>query len=76
VRGVKRIGATAHDGNGDPDEGPIIAQETERASHARTPDDFVATGRDIAAQVLAHSVNLHLEARLFLNGNRMVVFGR
>jgi formyltetrahydrofolate deformylase len=75
-RGVKLIGATAHYVTGDLDEGPIIEQETERVSHALTPEDFVATGRDIEARVLARAVKLHLEARVFLNGSRTVVFPR
>ncbi|MFN3642676.1 MAG: formyltetrahydrofolate deformylase [Gemmobacter sp.] len=75
-RGVKLIGATAHYVTGDLDEGPIIEQETERVSHALTAEDFVATGRDIEARVLARAVKLHLEARVFLSGARTVVFSR
>ncbi|MBO0906011.1 formyltetrahydrofolate deformylase [Jiella sonneratiae] len=74
-RGVKLIGATAHYVTADLDEGPIIEQETERVSHALSPDDLVATGRDIEARVLARAVKLHLEGRVMLNGTRTVVFG-
>ncbi|WP_420961257.1 formyltetrahydrofolate deformylase [Brucella sp. IR073] len=74
-RGVKLIGATAHYVTPDLDEGPIIEQETERVTHAMTPDDFVATGRDIEARVLARAVKLHLESRVMLNGHKTVVFG-
>lgn len=74
-RGVKLIGATAHYVTADLDEGPIIEQETERVSHALSPDDLVATGRDIEARVLARAVKLHLEGRVMLNGSRTVVFG-
>jgi formyltetrahydrofolate deformylase len=74
-RGVKLIGATAHYVTPDLDEGPIIEQETERVTHALSADDFVATGRDIEARVLARAVKMHLESRIVLNGHRTVVFG-
>jgi formyltetrahydrofolate deformylase len=74
-RGVKLIGATAHYVTPDLDEGPIIEQETERVTHALSADDFVATGRDIEARVLARAVKMHLESRIILNGHRTVVFG-
>ena len=75
-RGVKLIGATAHYVNADLDEGPIIEQEVARVSHADTPDDLVAIGRDIESRVLARAVKLHLERRVMLSGNRTVVFGK
>ncbi|AUG55831.1 formyltetrahydrofolate deformylase [Thalassospira marina] len=73
-RGVKLIGATAHYVTPDLDEGPIIEQETERVSHAMSAEDFVATGRDIEARVLARGVKYHLEGRVMLNNTRTVVF--
>ncbi|MFV1850057.1 MAG: formyltetrahydrofolate deformylase [Thalassospira sp.] len=73
-RGVKLIGATAHYVTPDLDEGPIIEQETERVNHAMSADDFVATGRDIEARVLARAVKYHLEGRVMLNKHRTVVF--
>jgi formyltetrahydrofolate deformylase len=75
-RGVKLIGATAHYVTPDLDEGPIIAQATERVTHADGPDDLVAAGRDIEARVLARAVALHVEHRVFLNGSKTVVFER
>lgn len=75
-RGVKLIGATAHYVNADLDEGPIIEQEVARVSHADTPDDLVAIGRDIESRVLARAVKLHLERRVMLSGHRTVVFGK
>jgi formyltetrahydrofolate deformylase len=72
-RGVKLIGATAHYVTGDLDEGPIIDQDVERVSHADTPDDLVAKGRDIERRVLARAVTLHLADRVFVNGTRTVV---
>ncbi|MEX6505975.1 formyltetrahydrofolate deformylase [Jiella sp. M17.18] len=73
-RGVKLIGATAHYVTADLDEGPIIEQETERVTHALSPDDLVAAGRDIESRVLARAVKYHLENRIMLNGTKTVVF--
>jgi formyltetrahydrofolate deformylase len=73
-RGVKIIGATAHYVTPDLDEGPIIEQETARVTHAMSPDDLIAVGRDIESRVLARAVKLHLENRVMLNGHKTVVF--
>lgn len=73
-RGVKMIGATAHYVTGDLDEGPIIHQDVETISHADSPDDLVRKGRDIERRVLARAVHYHLADRVFLNGNKTVVF--
>jgi len=73
-RGVKIIGATAHYVTQDLDEGPIIAQAVEPASHVDTPDVMAAKGRDTEARVLARAVKLHIEGRIFQNGARTVVF--
>ena len=54
-RGVKMIGATAHYVTPDLDEGPIIHQDVEHATHADTPDDLVRKGRDIERRVLAEA---------------------
>jgi len=74
-RGVKLIGATAHYVTPDLDEGPIIEQETARVTHAMSPDDLIAAGRDVESRVLARAVKLHLESRVMLNGRKTVVFG-
>lgn len=73
-RGVKIIGATAHYVTDDLDEGPIIEQEVARVSHANTPDELVAIGRDIESVVLARAVKYHVEHRVLLNENKTVVF--
>ncbi len=73
-RGVKLIGATAHYVTPDLDEGPIIDQETERVTHAMSPDDLIAAGRDIESRVMARAVKHHLERRVILNGRKTVVF--
>lgn len=74
ARGVKLIGATAHYVTPDLDEGPIIEQDVERVTHAMTPDDLIAVGRDIERRVLARAVRLHLERRVLLNDGKTVVF--
>ncbi|MBC2667034.1 formyltetrahydrofolate deformylase [Novosphingobium flavum] len=74
ARGVKMIGATAHYATADLDEGPIIHQDVEEISHSDAPDDLVRKGRDIERRVLSTAVLLHLEDRVFLDGNKTVVF--
>jgi len=73
-RGVKLIGATAHYVTDDLDEGPIIEQEVTRVDHTFDPDELVAAGRDVEAQVLARAVRWHCERRVLVNSNRAVVF--
>nr|WP_321445170.1 formyltetrahydrofolate deformylase [uncultured Cohaesibacter sp.] len=75
-RGVKLIGATAHYVTPDLDEGPIIEQDTERVNHTDDPDELVRRGRDIEARVLSRALRLHAERRVFIDGNRTVVFHR
>jgi len=74
ARGVKMIGATGHYVTTDLDEGPIIHQDVEAATHADTPDDLVRKGRDVERRVLAEAVRLHLEDRALVNGDKTVVF--
>ena len=73
-RGVKLIGATAHYVTADLDEGPIIEQSVQPVDHAFTPDDLVAAGRDTETVALARAVKLHSEHRVFLDGNKTVIF--
>ena len=73
-RGVKLIGATAHYVTGTLDEGPIIEQAVERATHGFAVEDMVAAGRDLESVVLARAVKWHAEHRILLNGGRTVVF--
>jgi formyltetrahydrofolate deformylase len=73
-RGVKLIGATAHYVTPDLDEGPIIEQDTVRVTHAQSVEDYVSIGRDVESQVLARAIHAHIHHRVFLNGNRTVVF--
>ena len=74
ARGVKLIGATAHFVTEALDEGPIIEQETVRVSHAETPDELVAVGRDVENLVLSRALKRLVEHRVLLNGTKTVVF--
>jgi formyltetrahydrofolate deformylase len=73
-RGVKIIGATAHYVTGVLDEGPIIDQDVVRVTHADTVERMVVAGRDIERIVLSRAVKAHVEGRVFLLGQRTVVF--
>ena len=74
AKGVKIIGATAHFVTADLDEGPIIEQDVAHVSHASTPEQLIAIGRDIERRVLAKAVRLFAEDKIFIVGNRTVVF--
>ncbi|WP_274631108.1 formyltetrahydrofolate deformylase [Arvimicrobium flavum] len=73
-RGVKLIGATSHYVTADLDEGPIIEQDAIRVTHAQSADDYVSLGRDVESQVLARAIHAHIHRRVFLNGDKTVVF--
>ena len=74
AKGVKIIGATAHFVTADLDEGPIIEQDVAHVTHASTPEQLIAIGRDIERRVLAKAVRLFAEDKIFIVGNRTVVF--
>jgi len=74
ARGVKTIGATAHFVTPELDEGPIIDQDVVHVTHASTPEDLIATGRDIERRVLSRAVRDFAEDRIFIVGDRTVVF--
>ena len=73
-RGVKLIGATAHYVTEDLDEGPIIEQDVARITHAQSAADYVSIGRDVESQVLARAIHAHVNHRVFMNGNKTIVF--
>ncbi|MFN8638398.1 MAG: formyltetrahydrofolate deformylase [Dehalococcoidia bacterium] len=73
-RGVKLIGATAHYATDDLDEGPIIEQDVVKISHRDTRDDLVRLGREVERSVLARALQWHAEDRVFVFGNKTVVF--
>lgn len=74
ARGVKLIGATAHYVTSDLDEGPIIEQEVQRVDHAHQADQLVAIGRDTETIALSKALKYHLQHRVFINGDKTVIF--
>lgn len=73
-RGVKILGATAHYVTADLDEGPIIEQMVERIDHSKSPKDMELIGRDLEKATLSKAIKYHSEQRIFLNGNKTVIF--
>jgi len=73
-RGVKIIGATAHFVTDDLDEGPIIAQDVIPVNHRFDWKDMQRAGRDVEKVVLSRALNLVLHDRVFVNGNKTIVF--
>jgi len=73
-RGVKIIGATAHFVTPQLDEGPIVTQDVAHVTHSATPEDLIAIGRDIERRVLSQAVKHFAEDRIFIVGDRTVVF--
>ncbi len=74
ARGVKLIGATAHYVTSDLDEGPIIEQAVQPVDHTFGADHLVSVGRDTETIALARAVKLHIDHRVFLDGNKTLVF--
>jgi len=73
-RGVKVIGATAHFVTADLDQGPIIVQQVIPVDHTHSPQDLAASGHDVEQMVLARALKLVFEDRVFLCGNRTILF--
>ncbi len=73
-RGVKMIGATAHFVTDDLDEGPIIEQSVIHVNHAMSANDMARAGRDVEKSVLSRALQLVLDERVFVYGNKTVVF--
>ncbi|MDB5014597.1 MAG: formyltetrahydrofolate deformylase, partial [Daejeonella sp.] len=73
-RGVKIIGATAHFVTNDLDEGPIISQKVIPVNHTFTAKDMVVAGKEIEKSVLSTALQLVLQDRVFISGNRTILF--
>jgi formyltetrahydrofolate deformylase len=71
---VKVIGATAHFVNERLDDGPIIAQSVLPVTHSHTVKSMTQDGREIEKIVLARAFRLLLEDRVFVHGNRTIIF--
>jgi len=74
ARGVKIIGATAHFVNDNLDEGPIIAQGVIPVSHSHSARDMAQAGKDVEKTVLAKALKLVAEDRVFVSGNKTIIF--
>jgi|LakMenEpi03Aug12_release.lakeMendotaPanAssembly.Ray.scaffolds.fasta_scaffold116488_2 formyltetrahydrofolate deformylase len=73
-RGVKLIGATCHYITPELDAGPIIDQEVTRVEHFHSLPDLVRLGQDCERLALFRGLRYHLEERVFVHGERTVVF--
>jgi formyltetrahydrofolate deformylase len=72
-RGVKIIGATAHFVNDDLDEGPIIQQMVAPVDHNYSAADMARAGRDVEKSALSKALQLVVEERVFVHGNKTVL---
>lgn len=72
-RAVKVIGATAHYVTDNLDEGPIIAQSTTAVDHRFDAQSMAQAGREVENQVMAKAVNLVLDDKVFIYGNKTVI---
>lgn len=73
-RGVKIIGATAHFVTNDLDEGPIIVQNIKNIDHSYDVHKMKRAGQEIEKAVLTRAIQLIVEDRVMLNGNKTIVF--
>jgi formyltetrahydrofolate deformylase len=73
-RGVKIIGATAHFVTNNLDEGPIISQQTIHVNHTFDAKQMAVAGREIEKAVLSKALEQVLEDRVFVSGNKTIVF--
>jgi len=73
-RGVKIIGATAHFVTNDLDEGPIIEQQVIPVDHTYSIGDMIRAGKEIEKAVLAKSLKMLFEDRVFVYNNKTIVF--
>tara|TARA_R110002126_G_scaffold10245_75_gene46771 strand:- start:14274 stop:15107 length:834 start_codon:yes stop_codon:yes gene_type:complete len=72
-RGVKIIGATAHFVNEQLDEGPIIEQTVRHVDHNFSAKDMAKAGRDVEKAALSRALQLVVENRVMVHGNKTVV---
>ena len=72
-RGVKIIGATAHFATKNLDEGPIITQQTIPVDHSYNTSQMRNVGRDVEKITLAKALELVLDDRVFVTGNKTII---
>ena len=73
-RGVKLIGATAHFVTNNLDEGPIITQKTNKVDHSFSVEDMSKSGKEMERVALAEALQYVFEDRIFVMGNKTVIF--
>lgn len=73
-RGVKIIGATAHFVTNNLDEGPIIEQDVIKVNHRYDAETMAKAGRDVERLVLMRALTRILDDKVFIHGNKTVVF--
>lgn len=73
-RGVKIIGATAHFVTDNLDEGPIITQHTAHVDHNFGVKEMIHAGKEVEKKVLLEALELIFEDRVFVSGNKTVIF--
>jgi formyltetrahydrofolate deformylase len=73
-RSVKIIGATAHFVTEKLDQGPIVAQAVVPVDHSHGVADIAQAGRDVEKVVLAKALTLTFEDRIFVSGNKTIIF--
>jgi formyltetrahydrofolate deformylase len=74
VRGVKVIGATAHYVTHELDQGPIIEQRVKVIRHSHKIEDLKLIGRECEKEAFAFALRKHIENKLVVFRNRVVVF--
>ncbi|HXV18836.1 MAG TPA: formyltransferase family protein, partial [Candidatus Omnitrophota bacterium] len=68
------IGATAHIVTTDLDQGPILSQGVVPVDHSHSVTDMAQAGRDVEKIVLAKALSLVFEDRIFVSGNKTILF--
>ena len=73
-RGVKMIGATAHFVTHELDQGAIIQQDVIHVDHSYQPEKLARAGQELEESVLLKALQLVIREKVFVLGNRTVVF--
>ncbi len=73
-RGVKLIGATAHYVIPELDRGPIIEQRVQRITHSQDIEKLKLMGRESEKEAFAFAIRKHIENKLIIYKNRVIVF--
>ena len=58
----------------DLDQGPILTQDVIPVDHTCSPERMARLGQDVEKLVLMRGLNLVLEDRVLVDGNRTIVF--